>query len=139
MPDMPDSVQISSLATPQTFLAFDFGKKRIGVAVGNSLTKQAQALSIIGFASINERFARIQSLIQEWQPQALVVGLPRHPDGASHEMTEAATRFGHQLQGRFHLPVYWVDERYTSVAVEHGHDALAAALILEQYFSEQNV
>ena len=136
---MPESVQISSLATPQTFLAFDFGKKRIGVAVGNSLTKQAQALSIIGFASSNERFARIQSLIQEWQPQALVVGLPRHPDGAAHEMTEAAQRFGQQLQGRFHLPVYWVDERYTSVAVPNGDDALAAALILEQYFLEHSV
>jgi putative Holliday junction resolvase len=122
-----------------TFLAFDFGKKRIGVAVGNGLTRSAQALSIINFASSNERFARIQSLIEEWQPAALIVGLPKHPDGAAHEMTEAATRFGNQLHGRFHLPVHWVDERYTSVAVEQGDDALAAALILEQYFSEQGV
>ena len=121
---MPESVLAPTISTPHTYLAFDFGKKRIGVAVGNTLTQQAQALCIITFASTNE---------------ALVVGLPRHPDGAAHEMTEAATRFGHQLQGRFHLPVHWVDERYTSVAVEHGHDALAAALILEQYFSEQNV
>ena len=136
---MPESVLAPTISTPHTYLAFDFGKKRIGVAVGNTLTQQAQALCIITFVSTNERFARIQGLIEEWQPQALVVGLPRHPDGASHEMTEAATRFGHQLQGRFHLPVHWVDERYTSVAVEHGHDALAAALILEQYFSEQNV
>ena len=136
---MPESLLASSSAAPQTLLAFDFGKKRIGVAVGNSLTQQAQALSIISFASTNERFARIQNLIQEWQPQALVVGLPRHPDGAPHEMTEAAQRFGQQLHGRFHLPVYWVDERYTSVAVQNGHDALAAALILEQYFSEQSV
>ena len=132
---MPDD----SSRLEQTLLAFDYGKKRIGVAVGNSVTRSAQALSIINFASSNERFARIQGLIGEWQPGALVVGLPRHPDGAPHEMTEAATRFGHQLHGRFHLPVYWVDERYTSVAVQDGNDALAAALILEQYFSEQGV
>lgn len=135
---MPESVLAATASMPHTCLAFDFGKKRIGVAVGNTLTQQAQVLGIIGFASTNERFARIQALINEWQPQALVVGLPRHPDGASHEMTEAATRFGHQLQGRFHLPVHWVDERYTSAVVENGNDALAAALILEQYFSEQS-
>ena len=136
---MPESLVTTTLSHPQTFLAFDFGKKRIGVAVGNSLTQRAQALDIITFISTNERFARIQGLIKEWQPAALVVGLPRHPDGATHDMTQAATRFGHQLEGRFHLPVHWVDERYTSVAVEHGNDALAAALILEQYFSEQQV
>lgn len=136
---MPESVIAKTSSQPQIFLAFDFGKKRIGVAVGNTLTQQAQALDIITFISTNERFARIQGLINEWQPAALVVGLPRHPDGAAHEMTEAATRFGHQLEGRFHLPVHWVDERYTSVVVEHGDDALAAALILEQYFSEQQV
>lgn len=123
----------------ETLLAFDFGKKRIGVAVGNTVTRSARALAIIQFASSNERFARIQSLISEWQPSALVVGLPKHPDGAAHEMTEAATRFGHQLQGRFHLPIHWVDERYTSVAVQDGNDALAAAVILEQYFSEQGL
>ena len=123
----------------ETLLAFDFGKKRIGVAVGNTVMRSARALTIIQFASSNERFARIQALISEWQPSALVVGLPKHPDGAAHEMTEAATRFGHQLQGRFHLPIHWVDERYTSVAVQDGNDALAAAVILEQYFSEQGL
>jgi putative Holliday junction resolvase len=66
------------------------------------------------------------------------VGLPRHPDGNAHEMTNRCTRFGNQLHGRFHLPVVWIDERYTSATASRPHgdiDAQAAAMILEQYFS----
>ena len=117
----------------KTILAFDFGEKRIGVAVGNTITKTAEALNIIQEKNQDEKFKVIESLIQEWQPQLLVVGLPTHPDGAEHEMTHKAKRFGNQLHGRFQKEVVWVDERYTSVSVRDGNDALAAQLILQQH------
>ncbi len=117
----------------KTILAFDFGEKRIGVAVGNTITKTAEALKIIQEKNQDEKFKAIDALIQEWQPQLLVVGLPIHPDGAEHEMTLKAKRFGNQLHGRFQKEVVWVDERYTSVSVQDGNDALAAQLILQQY------
>ncbi len=117
----------------QTILAFDYGEKRIGVAVGNAMTKTAQALKVIQNKSQDIRFKEIEQLIQEWQPELLVVGLPMHPDGTPHEMTQKAKRFGNQLSGRFQKHVVWVDERYTSVSVEKGNDALAAQLILQQY------
>jgi putative holliday junction resolvase len=117
----------------KTILAFDFGEKRIGVAVGNTITKTAEALKIIQEKNQNEKFKAIETLIQEWQPELLVVGLPTHPDGAEHEMTQKAKCFGNQLHGRFQKEVVWVDERYTSVSVQDGNDALAAQLILQQY------
>jgi putative Holliday junction resolvase len=117
----------------KTILAFDFGEKRIGVAVGNTITKTAEALKIIQEKNQDEKFKAIETLIQEWQPQLLVVGLPIYPDGAEHEMTLKAKRFGNQLHGRFQKEVVWVDERYTSVSVQDGNDALAAQLILQQY------
>jgi putative Holliday junction resolvase len=117
----------------QTILAFDFGEKRIGVAVGNTITKTSEPLKIIQEKNQEDKFEAIEQLINEWQPQLLVVGLPTHPDGAEHEMTQKAKRFGNQLNGRFQKEVAWVDERYTSVSVEAGNDALAAQLILQQY------
>ena len=120
----------------QTILAFDFGEKRIGVAVGNTLTKTAEPLKIIQEKNQDERFRVIEQLINEWQPGLLVVGLPTHPDGAEHEMTLKAKRFGNQLKGRFQKEVVWVDERYTSVSVDGGNDALAAQLILQQYLDQ---
>lgn len=119
--------------TTQTVLAFDYGEKRIGVAVGNAMTKTAQALKVIQNKSQDIRFKEVEQLIQEWQPELLVVGLPTHPDGAPHTMTQKTKRFGNQLSGRFQKNVVWVDERYTSVSVENGNDALAAQLILQQY------
>jgi putative holliday junction resolvase len=117
----------------KTILAFDFGEKRIGLAVGNTITKTAEALKIIQEKNQDEKFKAIEALIQEWRPQLLVVGLPTHPDGAEHEMTLKAKRFGNQLHGRFQKEVVWVDERYTSVSVQDGNDDLAAQLILQQY------
>jgi putative Holliday junction resolvase len=125
-----------------TILSFDYGTRRVGVAVGNSITKSGQALNTIAASSSDALFKDIERLIAEWQPNQLVVGRPTHPDGAPHEMTAKATRFGNQLHGRFQLPVAWVDERYTSVVLEgdtqmrDNIDAHSAALILEQYFSE---
>lgn len=129
----------------QSAMAFDYGTRRIGVAIGNSLTRAGQALKTISHASADVRFQEIEALLKEWQPDCLVVGLPVHPDGAEHEMTMKATRFGNQLHGRFHLPVKWVDERYTSVVLEgdakmqDNLDSHSAVLILEQYFSERAI
>lgn len=123
----------------QTFLAFDYGTKRIGVAIGNSEIRQAQSLKTIQNKSLDDTFRAIQKLVKEWEVTNFVVGLPTHPDGVEHEMTKRAKRFGNQLNGRLNLPVQWVDERYTS-AVAENHlgdiDSQAAVLILEQYFQE---
>lgn len=120
----------------RSFLAFDFGTRRVGVAAGNDLMRQATGLRTIT-AEGDARFAAIGKLIDEWRPDALVVGVPFHPDGAEHDNTRRARRFARQLQGRYRLPVHEVDERYTTVeALAQGAadaDAAAAALILEQY------
>jgi putative Holliday junction resolvase len=130
---------LAPMRRPRTFLAFDFSVRRVGVAVGNSMLKQAQPLATL--ASMGDaRFADIGRLVREWQPDALVVGVPTHPDGAAHDNTRRARAFARQLHGRFRLPVHEVDERYTSVeAMSQGAadvDAAAAALILEQHFRE---
>ena len=120
----------------RSFLGFDFGLKRTGVATGNSLLRQASPLTTVA-AEGDVRFERIARLIAEWQPDALVVGVPVHPDGAPHDNTRRAQRFARQLQGRFHLPVHEVDERYsTTEAAASGAadlDAAAAAIILDQF------
>jgi putative holliday junction resolvase len=127
---------------PMTVMAFDYGTRRVGVAVGNSVTGNAQALKTIAAPNSDGLFKEIESLLKEWQPDCLVVGKPVHPDGAEHAMTAKAIRFGNQLHGRFHLAVEWVDERYSSIVLEgesemqDNLDAHSAALILEQYFSE---
>jgi putative Holliday junction resolvase len=123
----------------QTFLAFDYGTKRIGVAIGNSEIRQAQPLKTIYNKSLDDTFGAIQKIVKEWEVSLFVVGLPTHPDGAEHEMTKRAKRFGNQLHGRLNLPVEWVDERYTSAVVDDqlgDVDSQAAVLILEQYFQE---
>jgi putative Holliday junction resolvase len=128
-----------SASRPQTFLAFDFGTVRVGVATGNSLTRSATPLSTLK-ESGDARFAAIGKLIAQWQPDALVVGVPLHPDGAAHDNTRRAQRFARQLHGRFGLPVHEVDERYTSVEAQAQGatdlDAASAALTLEQFLRE---
>ena len=105
-------MKLDALApTLQSFLAFDFGTRRIGVASGTRLLGAAEPRATVKGGD----FAAIATLIQTWQPDALVVGVPRHPDGAPHEMTAKAQNFGRRLAGRYHLPVFEVDERYTSV------------------------
>ena len=123
----------------RSFLAFDFGMKRVGVATGNSLMRSAQPLRTLAVEG-DARFRAIAALIDEWKPDALVIGVPFHPDGAEHDNTQRARRFGRQLHGRFRLAVHEVDERYTTTAALEGGakdaDAAAAALILEQFFRE---
>jgi putative Holliday junction resolvase len=120
----------------QTFLAFDFGQKRTGVASGNRLLRSATPQATIK-AEGEARFSQVEARIREWQPDALVVGVPFHPDGAPHDNTRAAQRFARQLHGRFHLHVYQVDERYsTTEALASGArdaDAASACIILEQF------
>ena len=138
---MPERMKKSAVLT---VMAFDFGTQRIGVAVGNTLTRLGQPIKTISESSGGAAFRVIEELLKEWQPNCLVVGLPCHPDGAEHEMSAKARRFGNQLHGRFQLPVEWVDERYTSAVLEgdpdmrDNLDAESAALILEQYFLEKN-
>ncbi|QWD66483.1 Holliday junction resolvase RuvX [Polynucleobacter sp. MWH-Aus1W21] len=132
----------SASNAPMTVMAFDYGTRRVGVAVGNTVTRAGEPLKTIAAPSADVLFRDIEMLLAEWQPNQLVIGRPTHPDGVPHEMTVKAVRFGNQLHGRFQLPVAWVDERYTSAVLEGGAqmrdnlDAHSAALILEQYFLE---
>jgi putative Holliday junction resolvase len=133
-----------------TLLAFDFGTRRIGIAKGNTLLANAVPLTTIDAEKNEIRFARIAELIVEWQPSALIVGLPCNDDGTPHEMTALSRRFANRLKGRFNLPVMLVDERYTSAAASsvldglgvHGRkqksviDQYAAQQILQAYFDE---
>lgn len=120
----------------QTFLAFDFGLKRTGVASGNRLTRTATPQATIAAAG-DVRFALIAERIQKWQPDALVVGVPFHPDGAPHENTARAQKFARQLRGRFGLEVFEVDERYSTTEAHslgaQDADAASACIILEQF------
>ena len=128
-------------ASAQTFLAFDYGRKRTGVAGGARLLGRAEPRGTIR-AEGDARWPPIAKLIDTWQPDALVVGVPFHPDGASHDNTRAARRFARQLHGRFGLPVFEVDERYSTTdaraggADEAGIDAASACIILEQFWRE---
>lgn len=141
-----------------TVLAFDFGTKRIGIAVGETQVRLAHPLGEIAAEESEPRFAAIATLIGQWRPQLLVVGLPLSAAGEPHELTRRAERFARQLEGRFGLPVSLVDERYTSVEAASelrragarkairgrsgtargavGIDSAAAMLILQQWFDE---
>jgi putative Holliday junction resolvase len=120
----------------QCFVAFDYGMKRTGAAYGTRMLGTARPLPTIK-AEGKARFTPMEQLISHWQPDALVVGVPYHPDGAPHENTTNALRFARQLRGRFGLPVYEVDERYsTTEALSNGArdaDAASACIILEQF------
>jgi putative Holliday junction resolvase len=132
-------------------LAFDFGEKRIGVAVGDSGVRIAHPLSTISAEDNATRFAEIGKVIAEWHPAQLVVGLPMHADGTEHEVSRLARRFAQRLEGRFGLPAVLVDERLTSRAAEsrlresgvRGRDiealldAHAAREILEAWFEKE--
>lgn len=121
-------------------LAFDFGLKRIGVAIGNTLLKKAEPLAIIHEAANTAKFNAVESLVMEWKPVTFVVGLPLHADGTEHDMTKRCRRFANQLHGRFSIDTVLVDERFSSCVLNfkqgEADDAHAAALILQQYFDE---
>ena len=133
---MPAPQAHSVPADLQRFMAFDFGTRRTGVAVGSRLLGAAQPQASISVAG-DARFAHIALRLKEWEPQALVVGVPYHPDGAPHDNTLRAQKFGRQLRGRFGLPVFEVDERYSTTEALAGGakdaDAASACIILEQF------
>jgi putative Holliday junction resolvase len=143
---------MSEPSETDTVVAFDFGLRHIGVAVGNRLTRSGRPLTVITAGGDGQRFDAIGRLLSEWRPQRLVVGRPCHPDGSPHPMTLRCERFARQLEGRYRLPVHQIDERYTSVAARSQAaprsprsaagrrapriDAEAAAIILQQYWNE---
>jgi putative Holliday junction resolvase len=146
---MPEAPASSPPPAGQVVLGFDFGTRRIGVAIGNDLTRGARPLRILATDGPGP-WSAIAALLEEWRPDRLVVGVPRHPDGNPHEMTARCERFARQLEGRYGLPVERVDERYTSAVLpperapalrnagrEGGRDDEAAALIVQQWFDER--
>lgn len=148
----PEPPRHSSLVTPHprtgTILAFDFGTRRTGVAVGDFETRLAHPLTTITAADNRTRFAAIERLITEWRPLLMVVGMPSHVDGTEHPVGTLARRFAQRLQGRFGVRTELVDERLTSSEADRllrasgargarlkaGLDAVAAQRILENYF-----
>ncbi|TNF37838.1 MAG: Holliday junction resolvase RuvX [Gammaproteobacteria bacterium] len=137
--------------TIQTVLGFDYGERRIGIATGQTITCTATPLVTLNAIHQKPDWAGIEKLIQEWQPDALIVGIPRHRDGSASDITEKAERFCRQLEGRFRLPIYTVDERLSSAEAEehlkqnrkigqhnkHEIDKMAAAIIVQRWL-EQN-
>ncbi|HEY7943872.1 MAG: Holliday junction resolvase RuvX [Burkholderiales bacterium] len=134
-----------------TILAFDFGTRRTGVAVGETTLGLAHPLATIAADNDADRLAAIAALVGEWQPALLVVGLPTHADGTPHDMTARARKFAHRLEARFRLPVELVDERYTTEAATMAlggagvgargqkpvRDQVAAQIILQAYFDQR--
>ena len=143
-------------ASQRTLLGFDFGTRRIGIALGQELTGSARPLTTLESPDGGPDWAGITALIDEWRAEALVVGIPVHMDGSEHEVTRLASRFSNRLRGRYNLPVYTVDERLSSVQAEQrlaGHldfstararadsraaiDAMAAQIILQNWLDQQ--
>lgn len=133
-----------------TVLAFDFGEKYTGVAVGETSVGVAHPLGLIAAQRSAARLEEAAALVAEWKPRTLVVGLPLSMDGTEHELTKRCRRFARQLEGRFGLPVRLVDERLSSVAAEHAlreagkggrkhklsAHQVAAQIILQSYFDD---
>ncbi len=142
MPDTPED--------PRTYIGFDYGTTSIGVAVGRLPGGRAQGAGAIVNRARGPDWTAIESLVRQWQPDAFVVGVPRNMDGSDNPMTHESLRFGRRLDGRYRLPVYWVDERLTTVAARAEVDStparrtrrkamldtLAAATILQAFFDD---
>jgi len=138
---------MSGADTIQTLLSFDYGRRRIGVAVGQHLTKSATPLTTVRARDGKPDWPAISELIEEWKPGALVVGIPYHMDGAEQDMTHAAKRFCRQLEGRYHLPVHQAEERLSSWVVESrlsareqantDIDAMSAQVILQDWLQQE--
>lgn len=133
---------------PETLLAFDFGRKRIGVAVGQSVTGTAAPLATLVARDGQPDWEEVEHIITTWQPAALVVGLPCHLDGTEQDITTEARRFARRLESRYGLPVHLVDERLTSYEAERwveeqrmsntiDVDQIAAQIILQNWFDQR--
>ncbi len=141
---------------PKQALAFDYGRKRIGVATGQELTATTRSLATVNVINNKPDWDHIERLIKEWQPDILIIGLPMNMDGTEHDMSKAARRFANQLHGRFNRPIELVDERLTSLEAEElitearregrikrnksksSIDQVAAELILKSWFETQH-
>lgn len=142
----------SGETSAETILGFDFGEKRIGVAVGNTITSQAQALTTLHVESNLARLYAVEKLVREWQPASFVIGQPAHADGQPHDVAHLAKKFGNRLTEKFRLPVAYVDETLSSVeasgllsargvkgiAQKATIDAVAAQVILQSYLDERS-
>jgi putative Holliday junction resolvase len=142
---------IASASPAGTVLAFDYGTKKIGVAIGETSVGVAHPLATIAAGAERERFDAIRSLVEQWRPVLFVVGLPTHADGKPHAMTARALRFAHQLEERFGQPVVCSDERFTTQAAGEAlratgarnrrrsgaRDQVAAQLILQDYLDRR--
>jgi len=144
MPVMPEGVRNTRGAATRYYLGFDYGRRRIGVAVGQPLTATATPLLVMDRTRKPPDWDRIGWLIAEWHPVGFVVGIPYPGHAREHELSRAAARFGRQLGARFHRPVFTIDERLSSwtarsITVGGGRpvDDRAAAVILETWLSEQ--
>ena len=138
------------MGATRRLLGFDYGTRSIGIAVGSSTTGQAEALTTASVKNHHPDWTVIDRLVKEWQPDALIVGLPLNMDDSESEMTRAARKFGQRLAGRYNLPVQWVDERLTSVDAQNAMvearvpwkqrkrqvDQLAARSILQAFLDE---
>ena len=136
----------------ETILGFDFGEKRIGVAVGNTVTSQAQALTTLHVESNAARLHAVEKLVAAWQPASFVIGQPEHADGKPHDIAHLAKKFGQRLTEKFRLPVAYVNETLSSHeagtmlaargikgrAQKADIDAVAAQVILQSYLDERN-
>lgn len=134
---------------PQTVIGFDYGSKRIGVAVGQGVTGQSNPVVTLAWRKNKPDWAGINQLMEEWQPQVIVIGMPLNKDGTAHHLTKAVQRFGNQLHERYNLPVHMIDERLSSheaqkmlpkgrSASDKGAiDKYAAKLILDSWFQQQ--
>ncbi len=142
-PAAPESAVPERRPDEAVLLAFDFGLKKIGVAVGNTLTRQARPLAILRAETRAQRFEGVSRLLAEWQPHRVVVGLPLTLDGGEQDASRQARRFANQLAGRYGLEVLLVDERGSSLEAQalrgrHGdEDDVAAAVILQRHFDGQ--
>ena len=147
---MNEAAVAPSKVSGHTILAFDFGARWIGVAVGDTETRLASPLGMFEAESRSSRIAEVEALVREWRPERLIVGLPLAMDGGEREMTRRARRFARQIESRFRLPVELADERLSSAAAQatlsetgrggrkHKHlaHALAARIILQSYLDE---
>ncbi|MEY4920614.1 MAG: hypothetical protein RLZZ564_142 [Pseudomonadota bacterium] len=131
-------------------IGFDFGQRRIGVAIGNNISKTAQALITIESSTNNQTFEAIQKIMDEWRPVSIVVGVPFNVDGSEHKVTNLSKKFAKQLEQKYSLPTHLIDERYTSIEANHELkdkkidlkkkklliDQIAAKIILQSYLDQ---
>ena len=148
---MPERNIEPIMQTAETILGFDFGEKRIGVAVGNTVTSQAKALTTLHVESNAARLGAVEKLVAEWQPASFVIGQPEHADGQPHDVAHLAKKFGNRLTEKFRLPVAYINETLSSVeassilgargvkgiAQKAEIDAVAAQVILQSYLDER--